>query len=102
MRRENSRSCAAAMSANRPSLCSMSLRPRVTSVFGGQHSEFGRIVFSKYLGDFGPYLDPAEGVPPEHIAEAAEKAGVPEGEIEATVRSLSAHMGWDIRVGASG
>jgi hypothetical protein len=30
----------------------------------------------------------------------AEKAGVPEAKINETVRSLSAHMGWDITVGS--
>lgn len=31
---------------------------------------------------------------------AAEEAGVPEAKINETVRSLSAHMGWDITMGS--
>ena len=63
-------------------------------------SEFGRIVFTRYLDTIVPYLDPAEPMSREHIGRAAEKAGVAADKIEETVRSLSEHMGWDITKGA--
>ena len=66
------------------------------------HSEFGRIVFTRYLDGAAPYLDPAEPISREHIERAAEKAGVPADKIDETVRSLSAHVGWDITKGAAG
>ncbi len=72
------------------------------SVLGGQHSEFGRIVLTRDLDGFDPCLDPAEPISREHIEEAAEQANVPPEEIDETVRSLSAHMGWDITKGRSG
>ena len=71
------------------------------SVFGGLHSEFGRIVFSYRSYPCPPYLDPAKPVPRDHIEQAAKNAGVPVDKIDETVRSLSAHMGWDIRKGAA-
>ena len=66
------------------------------------HSEFGRIVFTKHLLGIAPYLDPAKPISREHIERAAEKAHVPADKIDETVRSLSAHMGWDITKGAAG
>ena len=65
------------------------------------HSEFGRIVFTKDLDGIGPYLDPAKPLSRNHIKRAAREAGVPVDEIDETVRSLSAHMGWDITKGAA-
>ena len=65
------------------------------------HSEFGRIVFTKDLDGIGPYLDPAKPLSRNHIAQAAEKAGVPVDKIDETVRSLSAQLGWDITKGAA-
>ena len=38
----------------------------------------------------------------KQIERAAERAKVPPDEIDETVRSLSAHMGWDITKGAGG
>ncbi len=72
------------------------------SALGGRHSEFGRIVFIRTLPSFGPYLDPAQPLPRDHIERAAEKANVPSEEIDDTVQSLSAHLGWDITQGAAG
>ena len=45
------------------------------------------------------------GHPPisrEHLERAAAYAGVPGDKIDETVRSLSAHLGWDIAKGAGG
>jgi hypothetical protein len=43
----------------------------------------------------GPYLDPLEPIPREHIERAAERAGIRPEDIDATVAALSAHLGWD-------
>jgi len=48
----------------------------------------------------GPYLDPREPVPRDHIERAAKKAGIRPDDIDAQVASLSAHLGWDITRGA--
>ncbi len=69
------------------------------SVFGGQHSEFGRGVFRRFAADYGGFLDPHEPISREHIELAAEKAKVPPNKIDETVRSLSEHLGWDITKG---
>lgn len=69
------------------------------SVFGGQHSEFGRIVLTRDLDGVGPYLDPRQPISREHIERAAEKAGIPPEKIDETVRSLSEHLGWDVTHG---
>ncbi len=66
------------------------------------HSEFGRIVFTKDLDGVTPYLDPAKPISGMHIKRAAKKASVPDDEIDETVRSLSAHLGWDITKGVAG
>jgi hypothetical protein len=81
-------------------------------VYGEQHSCFGSIVFrityakSKY--GIIPYLrtgaknffDPRQPIPAKHIQKAAEAAGIPRDKIDEAVRSLSAHMGWDITKGS--
>ncbi len=72
------------------------------SLHGGQHSRFGRIVFTEDLDGVGPYLDPAKPISREHIKRAAKEADVPADKIDETVRSLSEHMGWDITKGAAG
>ena len=64
------------------------------------HSEFGRILLTQDLDGIGPYLNPLEPVPRQHIEKAAAKAGIRPEEIDAQVASLSAHLGWDVRVGA--
>ena len=66
------------------------------------HYEFGRIVFTNDLDGIGPYLDPAKPISRKHIKRAAEGARVLADEIDETVRSLSAHMGWDITKGSAG
>lgn len=67
---------------------------------GGLHSEFGRIVLTKNLRGYAPYLDPLEPIPRDHIEQAAEQAGIRPADIDAQVVSLSAHLGWDITRGA--
>ena len=69
------------------------------SHLGGMHSEFGRIVFTKDVDGYDPYLDPAKPISRDHIKRAAKKAGISADAIDETVRSLSEHMGWDITKG---
>jgi hypothetical protein len=64
------------------------------------HSAFGHILPSRDLNGYGPYLDPLEPIPREHIERAAEEAGIQPEDIDATVASLSAHLGWDLTRGA--
>ena len=64
------------------------------------HSEFGRILPTRDLDGTGPYLDPLEPIPRKHIEKAAAKAGIRPDDIDAQVASLSAHLGWDVTVGA--
>ncbi len=71
------------------------------SIFGGQHSDFGRVVFREFVRH-GPYLDPAEPVSREQIIWATQSAEVPPEKIDETVRSLSEHLGWDITRGSGG
>ncbi len=71
------------------------------SFSGGRHSEFGRIVFTSHLYGSAPYLDPARPISREHIEQAAKQAKISTEEIDETVRSLSAHLGWDITKGAA-
>ena len=66
------------------------------------HSEFGEIVFTKDLDGMGPFLDPAKPISRDHIGRATEKAHVSPERVDETVRSLSAHLGWDIEMGAAG
>lgn len=67
---------------------------------GKEHSRFGEIVFTRDLNGVGPYLDPRHPLPREHIEKAAERAGVKPEELEKTLRSLSAQLGWDVTVGS--
>jgi HEAT repeat protein len=71
------------------------------TALGKLHSEFGRLLPTRDLDGFMPYLDPLEPVSQEHIEKAAKKAGIPPEEIDAQVAALSAYFGWDITVGAS-
>jgi hypothetical protein len=67
---------------------------------GKLHSGFGRILLTRDLDGLGPYLDPLEPTPREHLEQAAAKAGIPPADIAAQVASLSAHLGWDVTLGA--
>ena len=75
-------------------------RGMACSALGKMHSEFGRILPTRDLEGRGPYLDPLEPIPRDHIEQAAERAGVHPDDIDAQVASLSAHLGWDITRGA--
>jgi hypothetical protein len=70
------------------------------SVLGTMHSEFGRILTTRDLDDFGPYLDPLKSIPRAHIEKAAAKAAIRPEDIAPQVASLSAHFGWDLERGA--
>ena len=59
-------------------------------------------MFGEYVGDYGGFLDPGGPISRKHIKQAAQKASVPADKIDETVRSLSAHMGWDITKGSTG
>jgi hypothetical protein len=50
----------------------------------------------------GPYLDLAKPISRDHIELAAKIANVPADRVDDTVRSLSAHLGWDIEKRAAG
>lgn len=70
------------------------------SALGRLHSRFGRFVTTRDLDGAGPYLDPLEPIPREHIDQAPNEAGIPPEEIDNQVKSLSAYVGWDITRGA--
>jgi hypothetical protein len=76
------------------------LRGETCSALGKMHSEFGRILLTRDLDGTGPYLDPLEPIPREHIEKAAAKAGIRPDDINTQIGSLSAHLGWDVTVGA--
>ncbi|MEM9366019.1 MAG: NACHT domain-containing protein, partial [Planctomycetota bacterium] len=67
---------------------------------GRMHSELGRILITRDLDGFGPYLDLTKPIPRDHIEAAAQKSGVSPEEIDAQVASLSEWLGWDITQGA--
>ncbi len=75
-------------------------RGAACSALGRMHSEFGRILLTQHLSSFGPYLDPIEPIPREHIEKAAAKAGIRPDDIDAQLASLSVHLGWDVMSGA--
>ena len=68
-------------------------------LLGKMHSEFGQIVFTRYYNSMWPYLDSRKPLARDHIEQAAKRAGVPIDKLDETIRSLSAHMGWDITKG---
>jgi GTPase SAR1 family protein len=78
----------------------MSERGAACSALSKMHSGFGRILPTRDLDGIAPYLDPLEPIPRKHIEEAAAKAGIRPDDIDAQVASLSAHLGWDVTVGA--
>uniref|UniRef100_UPI004055B736 NACHT domain-containing protein n=1 Tax=Candidatus Electronema sp. TaxID=2698783 RepID=UPI004055B736 len=73
-----------------------------SSLYGKEHSCFGDIVFFQEPEEknWKMYLDPTEPISANHIQKAAEVAGIPPDKIDEAVRSLSAHMGWDITKGS--
>uniref|UniRef100_UPI0040562E7D NACHT domain-containing protein n=1 Tax=Candidatus Electronema sp. TaxID=2698783 RepID=UPI0040562E7D len=74
---------------------------KIASLYSKRHSGFGEIIFSRHLNwKSGDYLNPRQPIPAAHIQEAAEKAGIPPDKIDEAVRSLSAHMGWNITKGS--
>jgi len=64
------------------------------------HSRFGDILFTRDLDGAFPYLDPRDPLPRDHIKKAAQRAGIPPDKIDAEVASVSALLGWDIRLGS--
>ncbi len=71
------------------------------SLYGKEHSRFGEVVFWKYAEKSQSlYCDPQQPISPKNIRKAAEEAGIPRNKIYEAVRSLSAHMGWDITKGS--
>ena len=72
------------------------------SVFGRQHSEFGGRVFWNNAYDWHQHLDPHEPISQEQIEWSAKAANVSTDKIDEMVRSLSAHLGWDITKGSAG
>lgn len=75
------------------------VRGAACSALGRMHSEFGRILPTRDLDGMRPYLDPRQPIPREHIEDAARKAGIAEGELEATLADLNRHLGWDVTRG---
>ena len=75
-------------------------RGAACSALGKMHSEFGRILPTQDLHGWAPYLDPLKPIPRQHIEKAAAKAGIGPEDIGAQVAALSAHLGWDVTVGA--
>ena len=61
---------------------------------------FGQILFTKDLDGIGPYLDPQQAVPREHVENAAKIVGLKQEDLEKTLRALSEHLGWDITKGS--
>lgn len=75
------------------------------SFYGGDYSLFGKNIFMLMKKDGEHNLsvtlfDPRQPIPAEHIQKAAKEAGIPPDKIDEAVRSLSAHMGWDITKGS--
>jgi hypothetical protein len=77
-------------------------RGAACSTLGNMHSEFGRILPTQDFDGIGPYLDPLEPIPRQHVEKAAAKVDIRPDEIDAQVAALSAYLGWDVTVGAKG
>jgi hypothetical protein len=78
-------------------------RLKHTLVLAGMHSKFGRLLLASLvrpLGGVCSYSDALASIPREHIARAAERAGIKPDQIDAQVASLSEFLGWDITRGA--
>ena len=78
----------------------ISERSAAFSALGKMHSTFGSILPTKDLDGVAPFLDPLAPIPRQHIEKAAAKAGIRPEDIGAQVAALSAHLGWDLTVGA--
>jgi hypothetical protein len=76
------------------------VRGEACSAVGKMHSIFGYILPTRDLDGSEPFLDPLKPISRKQIERAAERAGIRVGTIDAQVASLSAHLGWDITVGA--
>ena len=72
------------------------------ALFGGMHSDFGRIVFTIDVDGIAPYLDPEEPISRDHIERTANRTNVSAHRIDETLDSLSAYLGWDITKGMTG
>ena len=71
------------------------------SLLGKEYSQFGEIIFSKYLiVNAYSYLDPQKAIPTDHIKEAAEATGIKPEDLPEEIKKLSEHMGWDITKGS--
>jgi hypothetical protein len=70
------------------------------SLIGAQHSQFGRIIFTRDVDGQAPYLYPRQPVSRKHIQKAAARANIVPEQIDQAVRSLSQLLGWDITIGA--
>ncbi len=68
-------------------------------LLGKMHSEFGRILFTIDLSGYKPYIDIRNPISVDRIEQTARRANVPVDKIDETVRSLLAHLGWDITKG---
>ncbi|CAK8722211.1 MAG: NACHT domain-containing protein [Candidatus Electronema aureum] len=80
---------------------SISVAGIAASRHGKEYSHFGEIVFRRFPEfDSQYFLNPRQPIPAKHIQKAAEEAGIPPDKIDEAVRSLSAHMGWDITKGS--
>jgi len=76
------------------------VRGAVFAALGTMHSQFGRILPTRYLNGREPYLDPLQPTSRGHIQQAAKKTYIRPDDIDARVASLSAHLGWDVTRGA--
>ena len=76
------------------------VRGAACSALSQMHSEFGRILPTRDLSGNWLYLDPWQPIPREHIEWAAKRAGIRPEDLDATVASLSARLGWEITRGA--
>jgi hypothetical protein len=73
--------------------------PSAALVLARQHSLFGRVIFTEDQDGHWPFLDAHAPVTRERIEGAARQAGIKADAIDATVRSLSEYLGWDITKG---
>ncbi len=65
-----------------------------------KHSNFGRIIFTRDLNGISPHLSPSIPIPQQYLEKAAKQTNIPPDQLDATIKSLSEHMGWDITKGS--